>query len=302
MGATMQTITTRKAIAPVCKSYPSARDVVLVCDLPGLAQYASGVHRDNHSRAACCAGRDWYGNKNYNTSVEQIRSGDLSGVAASDALMEKLELSAPLSHAWRIVHDVVGGVPNVPAFLAGQPLTMRRRERTVSEQAPLSIFVSLELSGGIDITTMRKRGAAILALVRRLSNLRPVELFVCCSIGQMNVAAHIICRVDTAPLDLARAAHVLTCPSATRGVCYASGGQLLNDHLGQRGEWTGQWAYADDNVYRRNAREILASAVTPNAEVLYVSAAHVNDPAIKQPTQWLRDMVAQYGGLETEGE
>jgi len=289
----------RAAIPAVRKHYRDAKDAFAICDLPGLAELADSVPKSNHNRRDCDPRRSWYGNKSYNDSVAQIRSGDLAGVAASDKLIDAIEIEAPMTHAWQVRHDVVGGVPNVAAYLAGHPLCMRRRERTTSEQAPLSIVVSLELSGGIAIEHMRKRGAAILALVRRLSNVRPVELFVCCSIGNRPgyVAAHTICRVDTAPLDLARAAHVLTCPSVTRGIGYASGGYLLNKHGLASGEWSGNWAYGDDSVYRRNAREILSSVVAPNADVLYITAAHSNDPAVTNPIQWLKDKIAEYGGL-----
>jgi hypothetical protein len=246
------------------------------------------------SRRNKCGGA-WYGNKDFATALRQMRDGDLSGVAASDKIMDAIELDAPMTQAWRVTSDVVGGVPNVPAFLAGHPLCMRRRERVTSEQAPLAIYVSLELSAGISVDVMRKRGTALLALVRRLSNVRPVELYVCCSIGNNGQAAHIIVKVDTSPLDLARAAHLLTCPSVTRGLAYTTGAHLLRKHLGSA--WSGDWAFGNVKTYRDNAREIFASVAPAGSEALYITAAHSSDKSVTNPVAWLRDMIAQYGGV-----
>lgn len=303
----MYHITTRDAIPAVPKAFgKEARDVIALCDLPGLATLADMVPASTNGRRKCISNAQWYGNKNYDKSVEQIRSGDLSGVAASDALMSKLETAVPLSQSWHTRLDVVGGVPNVPAFLAGHPYNMRRRERIMSQQAPLAIIASLELSGGIDIGTMRKRGSVMLALVRRLSNIRPVELFVACSVGDRRrcgkpAGAHVICRIDTAPLDLARAAHVLTCPSVTRGIGYAIGDYLLQNHIGDKGtSWSGGWAYGDDTAYRPNAREIIGSVANPTSEALYLAPAHVRDPMVTDPIKWLKEKLVEFGGVELE--
>ena len=288
----MQNIFTRKAPVANCK------DVFAICDLPGFAALAESVPDDNGARHCCRAGRKWSGNKEYNTSLAQVRAGDLSGVAASDALLDKIEAESFLSPVWRTRLDVVGGVPNVPAYIAGQPLNMRRRERVLSEQGPLQVFASMELSADIEVDTMRKRGAAVLALVRLLSNARPVELWTCCSGGAQGYASHVLVRLDTAPLDLARVAHVLTCPSVTRGLGYAVLSHTAKLQLDKT--WNGHWGYDDHVAYRRTARENFATAVSPATESVLIPAAHVNDPCVANHVAWLKDMLATYGGAMTE--
>jgi hypothetical protein len=61
------------------------------------------------------------------------------------------------------------------------------------------IIVELVASARIDADTCRRRGAAMLALVRMLTNLRPVVI----AIGQKSSRSSLCVRLDTAPLDLA---------------------------------------------------------------------------------------------------
>jgi hypothetical protein len=274
-------------------------DVFAICDIGGFADLAERVPETAFSRAhANGNNKNWNGGVKYDAALSHMRTGDLAGVPASDKLLDSIESQTYLTQAWRTRHDVVGGVPDVPAYLAGVPMNMRRRERVRIEQGPISIFASMELSGGIPADIMRKRGIAILALVRLLANSRPVELFACCSAGDAGYGAHVICRIDTAPLDLARAAHVLTAPCVTRGLGYAACGQIASDELGK--SWRGTWAYDRHQIYLSNARAVLTGAIDPNAEALLIPAAHLNDPAVNNPTKWLAEMLAQYGGLESE--
>jgi len=291
----MQNILVRKS--PVA----GARDVFAICDLPGFASLADAVPSDSEQRRRGSTGNDrWSGSKSWDKSTEQVRSGDLSGVAASDALLDKIEAQSIQTQVWRNRLDIVGGSPCVPAYLAGHPLNMRRRERVAAEQGPLTIFASLELSAGIDVSTMRKRGAAILAMVRLLSNMRPIELWACISVGEYTpkTAAHVLVKIDTAPLDIARAAHVLTCPSVTRNLGYGICHELLSDHLNCR--WRGSWAYGDVDAYRKTARDNFVSVVNPASEALLITAAHSHDPMVKDPVAWLKDMLAKYGGMTEE--
>jgi hypothetical protein len=262
-------------------------DYFAVCDMQGFAELADKV--TGYKRTSCNAGNSWYGNKSYDTSLNQVRNGDLSGVAASEMLLDKLETEQFVSPVWRNRLDVVGGSPCVPAFLAGHPMAMRRRERVITEQGPLTIIVSMTLSGGIATDIMRKRGASLLALVRLLSANRPVEIWLAVGLGGNNHGTHTLVRLDTAPLDLARAAHMLTCPSVTRGLGYGICQGLREG---------GQWPHDNFDHYQRTARELYSNVIGTSSEVLYVGAAHVNDPTVKEPVKWLKETLAQYGGAQ----
>lgn len=260
-------------------------DYFAVCDMAGFAELAAkvtGYHRNRVTRAA-----DWTGNKDYSTAVDQVRNGDLAGVAASEQLLDKLETEQFVSPVWRNRLDVVGGSPCVPAYLAGHPMAMRRRERVMTEQGPLTVIVSMSLSAAIDVEVMRKRGASLLALVRLLSANRPVELWIAVCLGDRSHGTHTLVRLDTAPLDLARASHMLTCPSVTRGLGYS---------ICEGMQSGGSWPHGDYAAYQRTARELYSNVIGTDSEVLYVGAAHVNDPTVKEPVKWLKETLAQYGG------
>jgi hypothetical protein len=274
-----------------------ATDVDVICTLPELAALADAVPENNaERRMADRNGKEWCGGTTYATATEHVKTGDLAGVPASDKILDKIETETFVSRVWENKNDVVGGVPNVPAYLAGHPLTMRRRERVLSEQGPLSIFVSLELSAAIDAETMRKRGVAMLALVRLLSNVRPVTLWAVCAVGNSKTAVNILTRIDTSPLDLARAAHVLTNPCVTRGLCLAIADEMHKKHFGSG--WYGGWAYGSHDTYRTNARETFRAAVADNGEALLIPAAHKDDQCVNDPIAWLKLMLAQYGGAQ----
>jgi hypothetical protein len=99
-------------------------------------------------------------------------------------------------------------VSGVPQYLAGNPYSMRLKRRHATATAPLSVFVELVASAGINAETCLKRGVAMLALVRMLTNLRPVELWAVIAMGRQNSRSSLCVRLDTAPLDLKRAIHV----------------------------------------------------------------------------------------------
>jgi len=198
----------------VLKAQPNAIENFVVSDLPGFADFADQLPAEKQRVGK--AGTQWWGGMTYRQSVTALRYGDMAGVAASDKLLAEMETLVPVSQSWRTHNSVVGMCPNVQQYLAGNPYNMRLKRRCATTTAPLSIFVELVASAGIDARTCLKRGAAMLALVRMLANLRPVELWCVIAIGQRNSRSSLCVRLDTLPLDLARSAHVFTHPSVFR--------------------------------------------------------------------------------------
>ena len=111
-------------------------------------------------------------------ALERTHHGDMALVAPSEALLAKFEaltFQTP-RREWR--NEVSGHVANVPAYLAGHPAAMRRRIRAPSEIAPVTVFVDLFASASFTNGEILTRGAAVLALVRVLAAVRPIELYV----------------------------------------------------------------------------------------------------------------------------
>lgn len=265
----------------------NGREALAVCDLPGFADFCA--EHKSERRAS-----NWNGGMSAVDSLQRVRTGDLAGVPASDRFMAQIESMIPATAAWRNIDSPVGGSPIVPAYLAGHPLNMRRRIRTAVETAPLSVFAELVSSADISAENMAKRGAAILALVRALSAVRAVELWAILAIGDDGVRATACVRIDTSPLDLARAGHVLTHPSVPRALTYPT-----LDKKFLSGTWSGQWAFASVEKHRGTAREFYRGVLSPASDTLYVPPVYSADESISNPVAWLKKHLAEYGGLET---
>lgn len=263
-------------------------------DLAGFVAKAAAVPKSNSQRQSCKKSESWSGNVDYDTALEYCVKGDLSGVAASDAYLQKFESLSPSRQAWARVSDVSGYAPIVTAVLQNHPLSMRRRKRIATEIAPLAVCVDLVSSSGVSAETLRKRGALILALIRALSSLRPVELW--CGGSSMpygKATHHVWWRMDTAPLDLARAAHVMTSPAVSRGLLYST---VIEE---AQGETFLKWPYGDASWARRNMRPVL-SRVIGSDDMLCIAAPHSDDRLVSEPEAWFDDMLKQYGGLDNE--
>jgi hypothetical protein len=285
--------TTLEGTEAVRRSQPNAIENFVVCDLPGFADYADQLPREKRNVGQERA--QWYGGMTYDQSLAAVRCGDTTGVAASDKLLSELEALVPVSKSWRTFNSVIGMCPNVPQYLAGNPYNMRLKRRCATATAPLSIFVELVASAGIDTQTCLRRGAAMLALVRTLANVRPVELWCVIAIGQKASRSSLCVRLDTAPLDLARSAHVFTHPSIFRALGYKS-----LDHEFYRNGWNGSWAFGDHGLHVGTAAESYRRLLRPGSDVLFIPPVHVKDLYLTHPAQWLRSMIAQHGGVELE--
>lgn len=247
-----------------------------VCDIPGLAEFAADVSFNG----------SWYGRMNATESLAALRDGDLSGVAASDKFLTDIETLVPMSQAWRTIDAMVGGSPNIGAAIAGHPIAMRRRERVASAVGPLTVVADLTTSGGIDADDMRRRGACILALVRILANVRPVELWAVAALGTGGLRASVCTKIDTAPLDLARAAHVLTHPSVTRGLAY----KALQDKF----QSTGAWPLCSFERHVKTARGAYHALLNPSHDMLFIPPILVSDELVTRPVEWLTKTVQEY--------
>lgn len=231
-------------------------------------------------------GSSWYG-MDYDEFARKVVIGDTSLVEESEGYLRQIEDQVPMSLGWRNVDDVVGSVPNIPAFLAGHPQCMRRRERTMRDTTPLAIYMDLTSSGGIGTDKVQKRGCVLLALVRRLVEHRSVELWVGASLGggYRRGSGTVMWRIDTAPLDLARAAFYVGATVMSRGFGY----KLCQKELGTGGSWP----FNNYDYHCRTAKERLGR-VFPGQEILYVPPIMLGDELTDDPVGWVKRVIAEY--------
>lgn len=240
-------------------------------------------------------GRDWCGSDNANEVQGWLDNGRESLVTPSDKFMAEFDDIQFNASRSRIVGAVCGGAPNVGAFLAGSPVAMRQRVKTVDDVAPLRIVVDIASSGGIDAKDVQRRGTAVLALVRMLAAIRPVELYCGVCLSNYDDKAHFeLVRVDTAPIDLIRAAYLLTDISAARFVAYGMAETVFNSN-------SSNWGYGGDiETVRTRSPEALRTMFADGADILYIAPPYLSDENIKNPVAFVRRMLAQYGGAPVE--
>jgi hypothetical protein len=239
----------------------------------------------------------WAGGVPRDRLVEMTRSGDLTAVPESDALLERFEALVPAPSARRAIRDdVAGSIANVPAYLSGSPLAMRRKVRDENEFAPIAVVVDLTSSAMISADAIRKRGVAVLALVRALSARRPIELWAGCGLDadSRKNALWAFAQLDTAPLDLARAAHFLTHPGVPRAMFYGYG----EEHNG----FLGGWPYSNPDVSRKNFHAIVARAFPHVQDVIAVPHIYGTDKAINEPVEWIREHLRVLGADDLDAD
>lgn len=267
-------------------------------DMPSYLARFDAVPKLAHVKATH-TGSEWDGGERLSRVLEKCRSGDLSRVAASDKLMSALEDKfAFRSSAFRNVDAMTGGVPNVGAFLAGSPINMRQRRRVEVQETPLTIVADMTSSGGVDSTHLERRGAALLALVRLLSARRPIVVYIAIcgkpSPNQNTSSSAVAVRMDTAPLDLARAAHWL----GHTGVARSAGYEFICAQVGgDRGSIS--WPYNSVDFYRQNGAAYWKRALGAD-ELLFLPPVFVDDQSIQQPEIWLAEKLKEYGGDAVE--
>lgn len=231
----------------------------------------------------------FYGGMTWQEAVSSCYSGDLSLVAAAEALLDKIDASVEVERRlWS--PSLYGAFPSVPDFLAGAPDCMRRLRPDPSDVSPVNIYVSTTSSAGISAETMLKRGVAIIALLLKLQQVRPVSLSLLAELHGQSDGACIECiRLESSPIDLSTACFAICRVGFARHLTYGVA-QVMD-------RFNGGWP----NGYRSEhwATEI-RQRVGMVEQDLYIPAATAWDPIITDPVAWVNAQVAKYG-TETEG-
>lgn len=228
----------------------------------------------------------WAGKKTFQEALTALTVGDPSLVAASDALLAKIEDKLPQTRKWQRINHVTGNRVRMGAFLAGQPNCMRKRKKLEREDAPVTIFMDLTSSAMVNVDDLLKRGVAILAFARCLTQHRPVELWAGVALGDSAYrgkawSSTVGWRIDTAPLDLSRAAFLLAHPAVARGVGYAIGPKLAGHST-----WSGHWPWGNQTLHVRTQQDRMRGALNA-AEMLVIPPIYGTDPLVRDPVGWI---------------
>lgn len=114
----------------------------------------------------------WCGAKNYTDARTSLLKG--SNVAK---IKKAISRGAGITEKSKRTMHIIGGCPNVPAYLAGNPACMYRVDKVRSRGA-YNVFVDTGVHWGIKKNQVRDAGIEILIRVLRLANNYPVNLYV----------------------------------------------------------------------------------------------------------------------------
>jgi hypothetical protein len=169
-----------------------------------LADYANG-HPDGA----------WAGGS-VRQAFNGMTHGDRSLVSKSEVIMRGFDDMMGEVERTISVPAIAGGAPNVPAMLAGSPMSMRRRQ-PVRVQAPSVTFVASHWHR-VDVPKehILRRGVTVLAVVRALSAVMPITLWSAVGLGSGGTNTVVGFKVETDPIDLVRAAWAVSSPQVLR--------------------------------------------------------------------------------------
>lgn len=267
-------------------------------DPADFAAYLRGPCAPSPYLTGAAEGGAWYGASPAQT-MKRASEGNPALTDACDRLLDKMESVDFATSRFATVAAVAGGAPCVSAYLAGSPLAMRRRVRLVDDAAPLAVVVDIGVSASVEHDTIQRRGAAALALVRLLSATRPVALWIVT--GQQTDIyddkrnAAFALRLDTAPLDVARAAWLLCAPEAFRRAAFAACFAIAG-HAGKRNV---NWLNNNHRDHPELIRKIMPALTGADDFVVVPSLITAGGTQFKSDAaaaQWVREMLDKHGG------
>jgi hypothetical protein len=271
-------------------------DSILVCDsLPDFASHADSPDKWVQPRnGGYSLHSQWALNGDTREGIlGKAIHGDLSAAEKADKLLDKFNADLDFhTFAWKSVDSVAGGAVNIGAYCAGSPLCMRQRRRVALETAPLSIVVDICASSSVDSEAIETRGVAVLALLQRLSNVRPVQLFIASahrSPAGGNVG--ILIKMET-PIDLATVGNAMASTGFMRHLCF--GAEHAIKDFG-----TGAKPWSSHSEYRRNGAAFWRR-LSGDEQTLFIPPLMDSEEITVSPYQWVEKMLSEYGGMQQE--
>lgn len=228
---------------------------------------------------------EWSGNMKLAQAHAALWQGcDEAVVRRAERLLQQIDDFCPELPGGVWDAGVCGVMPLVPAYLAGSPVCMLARQETMTTASPVRVFASVCASAGLSASELESRGVAILALCRKLSAVRPVELHLFAEMGDSGIGLFPTIQLDTSPLDLPTATYALTHPAFLRKLCFAWAGQH---------QWQGRWAWGM-SPSSQQAQAKTREALGLEEQDLLIPGAFNNDKNVRKPVEWVNEQLARY--------
>jgi len=216
----------------------------------------------------------------------------------AQALVDKVDAAIHdrTQQAW--TPSVYGAYPVVPDYLAGAPDCMRARTEREDDNSPIRVCVEIMVSGGISEYTIATQGAAIAALVMKLSETRPVELYSTwmnqkTSIGPISAG---MIRMGCSPISLAECVAVFTSRQFKRNIFF----EHMRMTLGE-GRLTGGWCWNTYDHWDEREKMIRTVLNLAPQDIVIQGAGLVDEHILTtDPVAWVNRQLEKQRHIDTE--
>lgn len=239
--------------------------------------------------------RDWDLGIKGSEAVTRATFGDPEIGPSTAAKLDKLSPQIGTSDRPAWVPHVMGQRVSVPAYLAGNPMSMRRKVRQATESRHVAIYADLVSSIGIGASDLLARGTTILALLESLQRQNVAcDVFALIPTHAANADGELIqvIRLESRPLDLSTSGFALAHPAFVRNVGY---GYAERRH-GFNGEWSESFlrygGASRSTAYENHIRGLLGM----NPTDIYIPPVYYGDPLISNPIAWIEARLSQITG------
>lgn len=174
--SSLKTDGTRAHLAPFLPDIPDNGKPVARLHFDSLADLAALIPNEAPRNAHDAHGwANYEKNKHGNArtmadALRMAREGWREGAERARPLLDRVKVARPTKRAL-VRYDVAGAVPNVPRYLAGNPLNMRTFQRSATSQRPvITIVASTAAPWFVEAATFEGLAVAAMAIVDRLED------------------------------------------------------------------------------------------------------------------------------------
>jgi hypothetical protein len=130
-----------------------------------FAKHVKGTPEGWHDSAHESGNKDWRGTETMAEAINLAVNGWREGADKAAKLREKISALKPSARRL-IKYSVAGATPNIPRYLAGNPMHMRTYDTVKSRQRPVITLVSdIGANNNVEGETFLNRAAVIAAIV-----------------------------------------------------------------------------------------------------------------------------------------
>jgi hypothetical protein len=288
----------------VIKWFNSPEDLLAFCGL-------SSTQKANMEGGPSTRYSDFSGMP-YDRALTTLRDGDASRVVLAKDLFDKVVMSEAATIGRDILLPaIVGNVPLVPAVIAGIPDNMLARSRIEMESAfaPIRIFYDCGVSEGVNQKQILERGIICLAFTMVMNTIRPIELYTVATVTpsyNSRGAVSVVTKIDTKPLDLARAVWMLSDVAYLRRLMFCATMAAIRDEITDETNY-GLCQHKKTDYQPMHIKWPWDIVPTANGYIeriklhlqlepqdIYIKGGFLLDKGWNDPLQWINDMVRRH--------